>query len=287
MVFSVNSETKKIIATILDGDITDQYECSLLSCDNPVCSCGTVYLNLSPAQHKDSLMSSHRVDIDIIQRNLGYKDEKKVSIEDLEFASLFLSKLNETDFQFLWEMYFSYKNKISEEALLDSIDAHFDYHEIEKNGLMSAYNEVLPYGDQMFVTINSIKCIIFDQYCLLPHCSCTDTTLTIFSAVEPEKTRKELYSVTLNYRKKLWGALEERAISVPIKTVKSAIEKQIPDFYERLLKRHRKLKGIYAHCKKKHFAPQQPLHVPKVGRNDPCPCGSGKKYKRCCLKGLK
>ena len=23
--------------------------------------------------------------------------------------------------------------------------------------------------------------------------------------------------------------------------------------------------------------------IPKVGRNDPCPCGSGKKYKKCCL----
>jgi SEC-C motif len=22
----------------------------------------------------------------------------------------------------------------------------------------------------------------------------------------------------------------------------------------------------------------------KAGRNDPCPCGSGKKYKRCCLE---
>jgi len=22
----------------------------------------------------------------------------------------------------------------------------------------------------------------------------------------------------------------------------------------------------------------------KIGRNDPCPCGSGKKYKHCCLK---
>jgi len=22
-------------------------------------------------------------------------------------------------------------------------------------------------------------------------------------------------------------------------------------------------------------------HEPKVGRNDPCPCGSGKKYKKC------
>jgi SEC-C motif-containing protein len=24
--------------------------------------------------------------------------------------------------------------------------------------------------------------------------------------------------------------------------------------------------------------------APKVGRNDPCPCGSGKKYKHCCMK---
>ncbi len=24
-------------------------------------------------------------------------------------------------------------------------------------------------------------------------------------------------------------------------------------------------------------------HTPKIGRNDPCPCGSGKKYKKCCL----
>jgi uncharacterized protein YecA (UPF0149 family) len=22
----------------------------------------------------------------------------------------------------------------------------------------------------------------------------------------------------------------------------------------------------------------------KIGRNDPCPCGSGKKYKKCCGK---
>ncbi len=31
----------------------------------------------------------------------------------------------------------------------------------------------------------------------------------------------------------------------------------------------------------------QPVHVEKkVGRNDPCPCGSGKKYKNCCGKNL-
>jgi preprotein translocase subunit SecA len=29
-------------------------------------------------------------------------------------------------------------------------------------------------------------------------------------------------------------------------------------------------------------AAQTPVHKKKVGRNDPCPCGSGKKYKKCC-----
>jgi uncharacterized protein YecA (UPF0149 family) len=26
--------------------------------------------------------------------------------------------------------------------------------------------------------------------------------------------------------------------------------------------------------------------APKVGRNDPCPCGSGKKYKKCCGRAI-
>ncbi len=31
--------------------------------------------------------------------------------------------------------------------------------------------------------------------------------------------------------------------------------------------------------------PVDPIHADKaVGRNDPCPCGSGKKYKKCCGK---
>jgi uncharacterized protein YchJ len=29
-----------------------------------------------------------------------------------------------------------------------------------------------------------------------------------------------------------------------------------------------------------------PVEKPKAGRNDPCPCGSGKKYKKCCLNSV-
>jgi preprotein translocase subunit SecA len=34
-----------------------------------------------------------------------------------------------------------------------------------------------------------------------------------------------------------------------------------------------------------YAAPQPFVREPKIGRNDPCPCGSGKKYKKCCGKG--
>ena len=30
--------------------------------------------------------------------------------------------------------------------------------------------------------------------------------------------------------------------------------------------------------------PEPKIAEKKVGRNDPCPCGSGKKYKKCCGK---
>jgi hypothetical protein len=29
--------------------------------------------------------------------------------------------------------------------------------------------------------------------------------------------------------------------------------------------------------------PQTKAKIPMIGRNDPCPCGSGKKFKKCCL----
>ena len=48
------------------------------------------------------------------------------------------------------------------------------------------------------------------------------------------------------------------------------------------------LLAAYRHFREKRQAlanslPHEPLRTArKVGRNDPCPCGSGKKYKRCC-----
>ncbi|APR74742.1 SEC-C motif domain protein [Minicystis rosea] len=35
---------------------------------------------------------------------------------------------------------------------------------------------------------------------------------------------------------------------------------------------------------RRRATPTRPLGPQKIGRNEPCPCGSGKKYKKCCLR---
>jgi len=37
------------------------------------------------------------------------------------------------------------------------------------------------------------------------------------------------------------------------------------------------------HMQENPFAPPANENMPKTGRNDSCPCGSGKKFKKCCL----
>ncbi len=47
----------------------------------------------------------------------------------------------------------------------------------------------------------------------------------------------------------------------------------------------RELHGYYLEQRRDHEAPIEKPFVReevKIGRNDPCPCGSGKKYKKCC-----
>jgi SEC-C motif domain protein len=44
-----------------------------------------------------------------------------------------------------------------------------------------------------------------------------------------------------------------------------------------------KKKGAWYFTKAKTPESQQIINTePKIGRNDPCPCGSGKKFKKCC-----
>ncbi len=46
--------------------------------------------------------------------------------------------------------------------------------------------------------------------------------------------------------------------------------------------RFRKVDGLWRYVDGAMVAGPNIRKGPKIGRNDPCPCGSGKKYKKCC-----
>ena len=56
--------------------------------------------------------------------------------------------------------------------------------------------------------------------------------------------------------------------------------------FDKQREKQRRIKaGLPAEDEQPLPPPVEPIHTEKaVGRNDPCPCGSGKKYKKCCGK---
>jgi hypothetical protein len=71
-----------------------------------------------------------------------------------------------------------------------------------------------------------------------------------------------------------------------------AIRKQRKEYQERRQRRWQELNKLADKANKKglpsHFTAKAPItilprSVHKIGRNQPCPCGSGKKHKKCCL----
>ena len=290
MILNFDEHEKKFIAAIKKADHVEKYAFSLLFCDSPVCACNTVHMDLSPLgnEKEGTVGLFHQISIDVVEKKLAYLPGKKIPKDEMAFAKAFLRELDEEDYTFLWSQYFAYKNGITEKANPDEIEAEFDYKAVEKEGVMYAYGDVLPFGEQLAATIDGEKYIIFDSYCLRSGCACTDTILSIFS-VEPsrgKKIRSSMCDVVLAYAKKSWAPYENRELALSVEAARSAIEKQIPDFYKKLKQRHVRLKRIYAACKKKYDLPSQPVRsaqIQKVGRNAPCSCGSGKKYKKCCM----
>ncbi|MFH0800489.1 MAG: SEC-C metal-binding domain-containing protein [Pseudomonadota bacterium] len=47
--------------------------------------------------------------------------------------------------------------------------------------------------------------------------------------------------------------------------------------------RHEKLRSLYRRWRMAHPNIAGTTLDNKIGRNAPCPCGSGKKYKKCCM----
>ena len=81
------------------------------------------------------------------------------------------------------------------------------------------------------------------------------------------------------YKRESLHMFEEMVSAIQEETVRRLYSVRIKS--DQAVKRERVASGI-TEGRGDGTVKKQPRKVQKVGRNDPCPCGSGKKYKKCC-----
>ena len=82
------------------------------------------------------------------------------------------------------------------------------------------------------------------------------------------------------YKQESLSMFEEMISAIQNETVRRIFSARVKT--EQEVKRERVAEGIVATTAGDGTVKKQPRKVQKIGRNDPCPCGSGKKYKHCC-----
>jgi hypothetical protein len=295
MIFDMSPDSVTLFATLSNGGQTNsnggqtnRCECRLSVCRNPTCRCRSVYLTFVAQPPKGGQRHGQRckasLDLDI---NGVYPEFKRTaSQEEIAFSERLVAEMDAHDFRLLGHLHFMVKNQITEDAKPDTIDPHFDFTAVESSSSMQVYNDILPFGDRLLIAIDGVEHILLDQHCVRTGCDCTETYIEL-SPILPDGTQgAHVGTILLDYARRQWRSAPDDDPPYDLPALRQRIENAIPELYTRLSRRHSKLQAIYRHCRTRHLTAMQEAKMTlrkKVGRNDLCPCGSGKKYKKCCM----
>jgi hypothetical protein len=142
----------------------------------------------------------------------------------------------------------------------------FDKEDFQDHSTLVFYNQAIGDNKAMTWEFEGNEYIMVDAYCKNPDCSCQNT----FIVIAPKDNLAEGKGFFYNYEKK---AFEESEHDIPQNWIE-AIQAD-DDLHDMFRQRHKDMRAA--------FLEQLQLGLDtKIGRNDPCPCGSGKKYKKCC-----
>ena len=171
---------------------------------------------------------------------------------------------------------FMYENlKFSNDLRSEALQDHGD-------GNMLEYCRVMGVDDLQYLSIDDKDFVLMDAYCVTPNCICTDVALDFFDGFNRDKETPSRFSFLFDYETgevKKSGYLKKKYV----KNIAMDFDEEIRGLFK---ERHKKLKKETKHLFKSNIENEiiSGLKITKkTGRNDPCPCGSGKKFKKCCL----
>ena len=281
MIFSIEPETRRFVARVPRHGKVEVYDCTADACPNPACRCRTTIVTMCP-RSSTGAMRMVGVDLDAVAIDDLFR--RRSSPDDLAFAEWVITAMNAADYELLGKLHSVLKNRICEEAKPAEINAKFDFDAVEQSSELQAYNDVLPFGDTFRVDVGGIKYLVLDQYCVKPGCRCTDAHLNLFPITGEGRAVDGSGAVRVDYDAAGWESVPSEPLPCDVDEFRRIMERASPSLYKTLQARHKKMHAIYAHSRQRELqALKAVLGAGTAGRNDPCPCGSGKKYKKCCM----
>ncbi len=156
------------------------------------------------------------------------------------------------------------------------------------NGNTFSYIEVFGVTNGMALATksNDILYYIYDRYCMNPSCKCDDVILHFVQDEESEDHKGVEFAILLSLKNKKFKILNADGISKKqIQEIVKNILKNEGEAIQLFKKRYKEMKAAGEEAlqggKQINKGVVEPLQI-KTERNAPCPCGSGKKYKKCC-----
>lgn len=168
----------------------------------------------------------------------------------------------------------------SEHSDLDQVEVCFPPEVLA--GTMVGFFDIFPFARRLEFTREQETWLIDDQYCCNPKCPCEEAVLSFIRIPEEagRGTLRPTLSISYGYRDGKISRLDaEKNPQFSEQELVASLKKVPADLDSLLAKRQSLLRRLCGRTLKRRTI-QSP--TPKIGRNDACPCGSGKKYKRCC-----
>jgi len=251
-----------------------------ITCHNPLCTCQDMEVTIRPNNAKTTSDPLYHFYINLENKAISSGLKKHITPESLEFARAFIKEMEPETWSTLQNYLFASKMYIHKHTNLKELEVEFDNDLIE-NHSMIAWHEIFPFAKQIIKEAKGSKYLFDDQYCLRSDCMCTHTALTIIKIENNEAANGTHPSCYFNYKKnKIY------LLNGPInRDIREIITKHSPELKKEYRERHEILRKLYSDYRKRSGIANTEIdsNINQPGRNDPCPCGSGKKYKKCCM----
>ena len=156
------------------------------------------------------------------------------------------------------------------------------------DGKMVSYSEIFggyDLFDKFSFKFNETEMWFFeDQYCSNPKCLCNEAMLTFYKIDDSKETQEAEFAVRMNLNNFKYDVEFNENEQNQIAEIIKSLHNSQPEVFGILKRRYKEVKNASKAIIKKFSLKEKKEEQPniQVGRNDPCPCGSGKKYKKCC-----